>query len=145
MYSSEFYLLYPCYSQVWTLSKCSKTRHLSPNGHKSSFFVTPFVGHKLEYLLSKLLKPKRRLLHWIVPFNCKSSFRCWYDIYDWMTWIKGRKVKRMYKKREVRADCGLKPVGYMSSWGQYFVLYVFRTIMMDESIFSVSHRTSPTR
>ena len=43
MYSSEFYLLYPCYSQVWTLSKCSKTRHLSPNGHKSSFFVTPVI------------------------------------------------------------------------------------------------------
>ena len=66
---------------------------------RSPMWQRPFVGHKLEYLLSKLLKPNRRLLHWIVPFNCKSSFRCWYDNYDWMTWIKGRKVKRMYKKR----------------------------------------------
>ena len=43
MYSSEFYLLYPCYSQVWTLSKCSKTRRFEPmNPLNRSRFVGTF-------------------------------------------------------------------------------------------------------
>ena len=62
--------------------------------------------------------------HWKVPFNCKSAFHCYYNN-DWtcLTWIKGRKVRRMYKKREPTASVD-EACWIYESWGlEVSVLY----------------------